>query len=61
MLVMTFKCISGLAPSYVVELVQPRKRDGSLHQNYAPTRHQGITKKCICDSAFGAAAPRLWN
>ena len=22
---------------------------------------QSITKKCICDSAFGSAAPRLWN
>ena len=61
MLVMTFKCISGLAPSYLAELVQPRKRDGRLRQNYAPTLHQGITKKCIGDLAFGAAAPRLWN
>ena len=49
-------CISGLA-----ELVLPRKRDGRLRQNYAPTLYQGITKKCIGDSAFGAAAPRLWN
>ena len=61
MLVITFKCINGLAPSYLAELVQPRKRDGRLRQNYAPTLHQGITKKCIGDSAFGAAAPRLWN
>ena len=61
MLVMTYKCINGLAPSYLAELVQPRKRDGRLRQNYAPTLHQGITKKCIGDSAFGAAAPRLWN
>ena len=61
MLVMTFKCINGLAMSYLAELVQPRKRGGSLCQNYAPTLHQGITKKCIGDSAFGAAAPRLWN
>ena len=22
---------------------------------------EGITKKCIGDSAFAAAAPRLWN
>ena len=61
MLVMTYKCINGLAPSYLAELVQPQKRDGRLRQNYAPTVHQGITKKCIGDSAFGAAAPRLWN
>ncbi|KAK2181978.1 hypothetical protein NP493_372g00009 [Ridgeia piscesae] len=59
MLVMTFKCISGLAPSYLAELVQPRKRDGRLRQNYAPTLHQGIPKKCIGDAAFGAAASRL--
>ena len=27
MLVMTYKCINGLAPSYLAELVQPRKRE----------------------------------
>ena len=58
---MTFKCMNGLAASYLAELVQLRKRDGRLRQNYAPTFHQGITKKCIGVSAFGAAAPRLWN
>ena len=58
MLVITFKSINGLTPSYLAELFQPRKRDGRLRQNYAPTLHQGITKKWIGDSAFGAAAPR---
>ena len=53
--------IYGLAPSYLAELVKPRKRDGRLRQNYAPTLHQGMTKKCVGDSAFGAAASRLWN
>ena len=61
MLVMTFKCMNGFAPSYLVELVLLRTRDGRLRQNYAPTLHQGTTKKCIGDSAFGATAPRLWN
>ena len=23
--------------------------------------HQGMTKKCVGDSAFAAAAPQLWN
>ena len=58
---MTFKCMNCLAPSYLAELFQPRKRNGCLRQNYEPILHQGITKKCIGDSAFGAAAPRLWN
>ena len=58
---MTFKCMNGLAPSYLAELVQPRKRDGRLRQNNAPTLHQAITKMCIGNSAFGAAVPRLWN
>jgi len=53
--------MNGLAPSHLAELVQPRKRDGRLRQDYAPTLHQRITKRCIADSAFGAAAPRLWN
>ena len=61
MWVMTYKCINGLAPSYLAKLVQPRKRDGRLRQNYAPTLHQGITKKCNGDLGFGAAASRLWN
>ncbi|KAK2168477.1 hypothetical protein NP493_1227g00028 [Ridgeia piscesae] len=60
-LVVTFKCISGLAPSYLAQLVQQRKRDGRLRHNYAPTLHKGTTNKCIGDLAFGAAAPRLWN
>ena len=33
----------------------------NFNKSYAPTLHQGMTKKCIGDSAFGAAAPRLWN
>ena len=53
--------MNGLAPSYLAELVKPRKRDGRLRQNYAPTLHQGMTKKCVGDSAIGAAAPRLWK
>ena len=53
--------MNGLAPSYLAEPVKPRKRDGRLRQNYAPTLHQGMTKKCVDDSVFGAAAPRLWN
>ena len=57
MLVMTLKCMNGLALSYLAELFQPRTRDGHLRQNYAPTLHQGMTKKCIGDSAFGSAAP----
>ena len=56
---MTFKCMNGL--SYMAELVKPQKRDGRLRQNYVPTLYQGMTKKCVGDSAFGAAAPRLWN
>ena len=41
MLVLTFKCMNGLAPSYLAELVQPRKRVERLCQKYAPTLHQG--------------------
>ena len=47
--------------SVLAEFVQPRKRDGRLRQTYVPTLHQGITKKCNGDSAFGAAVPRLRN
>ena len=53
--------MNGLAPCYLAEHVIPRKRDRRLCQNYAPTLHKGMTKKCVGDSAFGAAAPRLWN
>ena len=61
MLVITFKSISSMAPSYLAQFVQPRKRDERLRQNYAPTLHQGITKNCTGDSTFGTAAHRLWK
>ena len=47
--------MNGLAPSYLAELVQLRKRDGRLRQNCGSTLHQGTLKKCIGDAAFGAA------
>ena len=51
MVVMNYKSMNGLAPSYLAELVKPRKRDRRLRQNYAPTLHQGMTKKCVWRSS----------
>ena len=56
-----FKCISGLAPSYLAELVQQRKRDGRLRQNYAPTLHQGITIGVLVIGHLDCGMNYLWT
>ena len=56
-----YRCVNGLAPTYLVELLHIRTPDGRLRKDYAPTLHQCITKKSIGESAFGTTAPRLWN
>ena len=60
MVVMTFKCISSVLSCRSCSTTKAW-RTPILRQNYAPTLHQGITKKYFGDSAFDAAAHRLWN
>ena len=60
-LVLAYRCVNGLAPTYLAELLHIRTPDGRLRKDYAPTLHQCITKKSIGESAFGITASRLWN
>ena len=60
-LVLAYRCIKGLAPTYLAEPLHIRTPDGHLRKDYAPTLHQCITKKSIGESAFGTTALRLWN
>ena len=59
-LLMVFKCIHGLAPRYLSQLITTRQRDGLRHSD-AVLLHQPMTNKCVGEQAFGVAAPRLWN
>ena len=60
-LVLAYRCVNGLAPTYLAEPLHIQNPDGRLRKDYAPTLHQCITKKSIGESAFGTTAPRLWN
>ena len=60
-LVLAYRCVNGLAPTYLAEPLHTRTPDGRLRKDYAPTLHQCITKKSIGESAFGTTAPPLSN
>ena len=60
-LVFAYRCVNGLAPTYLSELLHIRTPDERLRKDYAPTLHQCITKKSIGESAFGTTASRLSN
>ena len=38
-LVLAYRCVNGLAPTYLVELLHIRTPDGRLRKDYAPTLH----------------------
>ena len=60
-LVTAYKCMHGLAPPYLSELLISKKRDSRLRQTGAPTLFQPIAKKGIGNQSFGVAAPKQWN
>ena len=60
-LLTVFKCLHGMAPRYLSQLLETRQRGSRLRQSDAVLLWQPITKKCVGEQAFGAAAPRLWN
>ena len=60
-LVLAYRCVNGLAPTYLAERLHKRTPDGRLRKDYAPTLHQCINKMSIGESAFGTTAHRLWN
>ena len=64
-LLLTFKAIHELAPSYINNLVKIKR----LHSKYGLRSNDGIllshpnfkTLKSLGDGAFLASAPKLWN
>ena len=63
-LLLTYKCINGLAPPYLQDLITPRKKTGRnlrndddmtlLERNYSSKYRQ-------TNAAFSVSAPKLWN
>ncbi len=62
LLLITWKCLNGLAPNYLSELLQ---YTGDIHLkrlNYQGTLYPPKTKQVTCgDRAFQRGAPELWN
>ena len=62
-----FKCISGLAPSYLSNLIMLHNSATSEYRHRLRSSSDTTrlwvprTKKRAGDSSFSAAAPRLWN
>jgi hypothetical protein len=59
-LVLTYKCVAGIAPGYLCELIKVREPVMSLR----PTFRLEVPKTCLRsygDRAFSSAGPRLWN
>ena len=56
-ILLTFKCLNNLAPSYLTELLQYNNISGSR----APTLKQLLCNSTVGDRAFISYAPRLWD
>ena len=62
LLLITFKALHGLAPSYIRELVVTKDPVRSLRSNAAPQLHrQSVNTVTYGQRAFTYAAPELWN
>ena len=60
-IVMVFKCLHNEAPSYLCDLLQPRKVDSRLRSDSAIKLYQPIARKSVGERAFSVTAPKLWN
>ena len=60
-IVMVFKCLHNEAPSYLCDLLQPRKVDSRLRSDSAIRLYQPIARKSVGERAFSVTAPKLWN
>ena len=63
-LLLTYKCINGLAPSYLRDLITPRKQTGhNLRKDNDPTLLEKTfsSKYRHTRAAFSLNAPKLWN
>jgi hypothetical protein len=61
-LVITFKALHGLAPSYIVDLIKPYVPARNLRSANQNLLHQPkFNLKTFGACAFSVSAPRLWN
>ena len=60
-ILLTFKCLHGLAPGYLAELVKPYNPSRSLRSSNRQILQPKTTKTVAGDRAFSASAPQLWN
>ena len=60
-LVNVFKCLHGLSPDYLTEMVHVHRRDNRLRQPDTFTLSKQVAIRVIGKRAFGISAPPLWN
>ena len=64
-ILITFKAIHGLAPTYLMKLInvqQPSHYELRWNSNgLLPARYNQLTKKIMGDRSFPVTAPTLWN
>lgn len=59
---MTFKALTGLAPGYIHDMLQPYQPPRALRSlNLALLRQPRSRTKSFGDRAYATVAPRLWN
>ena len=61
MLLLVYKCLHGLAPSYLRSLLTDHKSVRALRSNSMSLLYVPRTKSCLGARAFSASAPVLWN
>ena len=60
-LCMTFKCLNGLAPPYLKELLNPYVKPRVLRSSAFNYLNVPRTSTCLGENSFSVYAPQLWN
>jgi hypothetical protein len=61
-LLLVYKCLNSMAPSYLQELIRVRQTTRALRSAHYHMLHVPFTRHCgFADRAFGVVGPRLWN
>ena len=63
-LLLTFKALYGMAPSYIIDLIHTKTNTRYLlrsNEGVLLKHPSGKMKKSFGDRSFGVAAPTLWN
>lgn len=58
---MVYKCLNGVAPLYLRELISIRRPNRQLRTADATTLEVPLPTSNLNERAFGVAAPKLWN